>query len=60
MKIIQWTSINCIFLFVGVLHLSDARLDFWNDSKGDRKNVDSEKHVHDLNPNKLSPVIFSK
>lgn len=55
MKIIHWTAVNLVLLLVGLSHLCDARLDFWNGKEHEQK-----PRVNDLNPNKFSPVIFSK
>lgn len=52
MWIVRCTAMHIVLVIFCAFHLSDGRLDFWNAKK--------EKHVNDLNPNKFSPVIFSK
>lgn len=58
MKISQWTSLNIALGLLCLVHLSGARLDFWNSHS--THGSDNEKRANDLNPNKLSPVIFSE
>lgn len=48
-------NLSAVLLIFCVFHLSDGRLDFWNDKSNHEK-----EHIHDINPDKLSPVIFSK
>lgn len=57
MRISRWTSINIVFVILYLAYLSEARFDFWN---GHHDNNNEENRIHDLNPNKFSPVIFGK
>lgn len=56
MRIVYWTAANLILL---LFCLADARLDFWR-SNDNHEAEHKGNRVNDVNPNKFSPVIFSK